>query len=206
MIINKKDAQEVTQILLNINAIKLQPSNFFTWSSGKKSPIYCDNRILLSHVKERQRGSNLLCKYIQKNFESIDYIAGVATGAIAHGIMVAESLKKPFIYVRAKAKKHGRKNQIEGYLKTNKNVVVVEDLISTGKSSLNAIDAIKNNGGNVIGLISIFTYDFFNLNNLNIPYFALSNYSTLINYAIENKIITDEEKEILFTWQAENTN
>ena len=206
MTINKKDAQEVTQILLNINAIKLQPSNFFTWSSGKKSPIYCDNRILLSHVKERQRIINLLCKYIQKNFESIDYIAGVATGAIAHGIMVAENLKKPFIYVRSKPKKHGRKNQIEGYLKTNKNVVVVEDLISTGKSSLNAIDAIKNNGGNVIGLISIFTYDFFNLNNLNIPYFALSNYSTLINYAIENKIITDKEKEILFTWQVENTN
>ena len=120
--------------------------------------------------------------------------------------MVAENLKKPFIYVRSKPKKHGRKNQIEGYLKTNKNVVVVEDLISTGKSSLNAIDAIKNNGGNVIGLISIFTYDFFNLNNLNIPYFALSNYSTLINYAIENKIITDKEKEILFTWQVENTN
>lgn len=206
MIINKKDAQEVTQILLNINAIKLQPSNFFTWSSGKKSPIYCDNRILLSHVKERQRIISLLCKSIQKNFKSIDYIAGVATGAIAHGIMVAESLKKPFIYVRSKPKKHGRKNQIEGYLKTNKNVIVVEDLISTGKSSINAIDAIKNNGGNVIGLISIFTYGFFDLNNLNIPYFALSNYSTLINYAIENKIITDKEKEILFTWQAENTN
>ena len=203
MIINKQNSEQVAEILLNINAVKLQPSSFFTWSSGRKSPIYCDNRLLLSYVKEREIIKNLFCQCIKENFKSIDYIAGVATGAIPHGIMVAEELQLPFIYVRGEAKKHGRKNQIEGELNKNSNVIVIEDLISTGKSSLNAIKAIEKNGSKVIGLISIFTYEFFNINRIQIPYFSLCDYSTLIEFAVKNDIITKREKDILHTWQKE---
>jgi len=201
MIINNKDAEQVAKILLNINAIKLQPSNFFTWSSGKKSPIYCDNRLILSYIKERRFIKNLFCKYITNEFQSIDCIAGVATGAIAHGMMAASKLNLPFIYVRDKAKGHGRQNQIEGKLKKESNVIVIEDLISTGKSSLNAIQAIEKSGSTVKGLISIFTYEMFNEKNINIPYVALCDYSTLIKVAIKNKLITKEEEKILEEWK-----
>jgi len=201
MIQNKQNAKQIAEILLNINAIKLQPSNFFTWASGKKSPIYCDNRVLLSYVKERKIMRDLFCQCIRTNFNDIHYIAGVATGAIAHGMMIAEQLNLPFIYVRSQAKEHGRKNMIEGYLKNNSNVLVVEDLISTGGSSLKAIEAIQANGSNVIGLVSIFTYGFFKMNMTNIPYFSLCDYPTLIDTAIHSKIINQNEKKILFEWQ-----
>ena len=206
MIIDKNKSIQIAEILLKIHAIKLQPSNFFTWSSGKKSPIYCDNRLLLSYVKERNIVVNQFTKLIKKNYNSIDYIAGVATGAIALGIMVAEQLKLPFIYVRSEAKGHGRKNQIEGQLRKNSNVIVIEDLISTGKSSLKALQAIEKNNAKVIGLISIFTYGFFNPNTISCPYFSLCNYTTLIDYAIQKKLINKTEKELLFKWQKENTN
>ena len=199
MIINKHDSEIVAKILLKINAIKLQPNNFFTWASGKKAPIYCDNRILLSYVKERGVVRDLFCKNIKMNYANIDYIAGVATGAIAHGLMVAEKLELPFIYVRDKAKKYGRKNQIEGSLTPNSNVLVIEDLVSTGKSSLKAIEAIEKSGSNAIGLMSIFTYDM--TTKIDLPYLPLCNYSTLINVASSNKIITEEEKDILSNWK-----
>ena len=203
MIINENDSKKVAKILINIHAVKLQPYNFFTWTSGKKSPIYCDNRIILSHIKERNTIRNLFCSYIKKHFQSVDYIAGVATGAIAHGMMIASKLDLPFIYVRDKAKNYGRKNQIEGNLEKGSNVIVIEDLISTGKSSINAIKAIEETGSNVNGLMSIFSYDFLNQKKLKTPCISLCNYSTLIQVAIDNQIISEEEKEILSKWKTQ---
>ena len=169
------NAKKVAEILLQINAVKLQPSNFFTWSSGKKSPIYCDNRLILSHVNERNWIRDLFCQHIKKYFSNVDYIAGVATGAIAHGMMVASKLNLPFIYIRDKAKNHGKQNQIEGFLKQDSNVLVIEDLISTGKSSINAMNAIKKNNANVIGLMSIFTYEIADVTKFKVPYISQSN-------------------------------
>ena len=201
MIINQLKSEKIADILLSINAIKLQPSNFFTWSSGKKSPIYCDNRLLLSYVKERKIIIKLFCEAIIKQFESIDYIAGVATGAIPHGMLIADQLNLPFIYVRSQAKSHGRQNQIEGDLKPKSRVIVIEDLISTGKSSLKAIQAIEENNSTVIGLMSIFTYNFFNPQGLSIPYFSLCDYTTLISVAMQKKLITYTESQVLYDWQ-----
>ena len=202
MTVSKYDSEQVAKILLNINAVKLKPEKFFTWSSGKKAPIYCDNRLLLSYPKKREIIIKLLCKYIQKEFQSIDYIAGVATGAIAHGIMVADKLDLPFIYVRSNAKQHGRKNQIEGRLEKGSKVVVVEDLISTGKSSVNAIEAINKTGSKVIGLTSIFTYELFH--KIRIPYFSICTYSILINEATKSQLISEKEKNILEKWRDNN--
>ena len=173
MILSKKDSEEVAHILLDINAVKLQPNNLFTWSSGQKAPIYCDNRLLLSYVKEREKIKQLFCKNITQEFQSVDCIAGVATGAIAHGMMVASNLKLPFIYVRDKAKGHGRQNKIEGHIKKESNIVVIEDLISTGKSSEKAIQAIRNYGANVLGLVSIFTYELCKDNNISTSHMSL---------------------------------
>ena len=204
MTIKKQDSEQVAQILLKINAVKLQPNNLFTWSSGKKSPIYCDNRLLLSHVDEREQIINLFCLYINKYFPNIDYIAGVATGAIAHGMMVASKLKLPFIYVREKAKNHGRQNQIEGALKKGSNVIVIEDLISTGKSSINAIRSIQEYGANVNGLLSIFSYEICEEGVFPVEYIALCNYNTLIQYAKKTKIISKKDLEILYEWHQAN--
>ena len=201
MLINIENSKKVAEILLRINAVKLQPSNFFTWSSGKKSPIYCDNRLLLSHVKERNFIGDLFYKHIKQNFPKTDYIAGVATGAIAHGMIVASKLNLPFIYVRDTAKKHGKENQIEGYLKKGSNVIVIEDLISTGKSSINAMNAIRNKNANILSLMSIFTYEIANTEQFNTEYYSLSNYSCLINLASQKNIINNDEKEILANWK-----
>ena len=201
MIINIENSKKVAEILLKINAVKLQPSNFFTWSSGKKSPIYCDNRLILSHVKERIFIRDLFCEQIQAKFPEGNYIAGVATGAIAHGMMIASKLNLPFIYVRSKTKEHGKRNLIEGDLKKGSNVIVIEDLISTGKSSLQAIEAIKKSNANVCGLMSIFTYEITKMNKYGISYYSLSNYSSLIEIASQKKIITNKEKEILENWR-----
>ena len=203
MILNKQDSEQVAKILLQINAIKLQPSNFFTWSSGKKSPIYCDNRLLLSHIRERTIIRDLFCKYIQKHFTEFDYIAGVATGAIAHGMMVAEKLKSRFIYVRGEAKNHGRKNQIEGDLKKGSKVILIEDLISTGGSSIKSIEAIEKNGSKVIGLISIFTYQITTLSKIKCSYLSLCNYTDLIEFASKENIISAKDKEVLNKWHNE---
>jgi len=206
MIISKKKSEQVAEILLNINAVKLQPSNFFTWTSGKKSPIYCDNRLLLSYVKERKVIRDFFCEYIADKYSNIDYIAGVATGAIPHGMMVADKLDLPFVYIRSEAKEYGRKNQIEGELKPESNVIVIEDLISTGKSSMKAIEAVEQSGSKVIELISIFTYEFVDQNKLKRPYFSLCNYSTLIEFAIKKNMINKNDKDILFKWQKKASN
>ena len=195
------NTQEIISSLISINSIKINLKKPFKWASGWNSPIYCDNRIILSHIKERKIIQNLFCSYIKKYFQSVNYVAGVATGAIAHGMMIASTLDLPFIYVRDKAKNYGRENQIEGNLKKGSNVIVIEDLISTGKSSINAIKAIEKTGSKVNGLMSIFTYDFLNTKNLKTPCVSLCNYSTLIEVAIDNQIITEEEREILSTWK-----
>ena len=201
MLINIENSRKVAEILLRINAIKLQPSNFFTWSSGKKSPIYCDNRLILSYVNERNLIGDLFCKFIKHKFPNADCIAGVATGAIAHGMIVASKLDLPFIYVRDKAKGHGKENQIEGYLKEGSNVIVIEDLISTGKSSINAMNAIRKNNANIMSLMSIFTYEIANIEQFNTEYYTLSNYSCLINLASQKNIINENEKKILTNWR-----
>ena len=152
--------EQTAEILLKLKAIKLSPNNPFTWASGWKSPIYCDNRIILSDSSSRNLIADNFVKIIKDKYEDTEVIAGVATGAIGIGILVAQKLDLPFIYVRPEAKKHGRKNQIEGKVSQNLKVIVIEDLISTGMSSLNAVKALKNSKLKVLGMIAIFTYGF----------------------------------------------
>src|SRR5210317_678983 len=160
MIFDEQTAEQTAELLLQINAIKLQPNDPFTWASGWKSPIYCDNRMVLSYPPIRNYVRSTMAKHIEHTFGKPDVIAGVATGAIGIGILVAEELGLPFIYVRPEAKGHGRKNQIEGQIKAGQSVVVIEDLISTGKSSINAVRALKEAEVNVKGMVAIFTYGF----------------------------------------------
>lgn len=194
----------IAKLLLEINAIKLQPNNPFVWSSGIKSPIYCDNRILLSFPSYRNLVAKEIANLISQKYKSVDIIAGVATGAIGIGLLVAEKLELPFIYVRPESKGHGRKNQIEGCVEKNKKVFVVEDLISTANSSVKAIQALKNEGVKVLGMCSIFTYELTigkdNLKTEKIDFFSLSNYSTLIKVAKELNYIKDKEINILSKW------
>jgi orotate phosphoribosyltransferase len=160
MIFNKDTAKKTAELLLQINAIKLNPKNPFTWASGWKSPIYCDNRVTLSFPPIRNYIREEFSKNIEKQYGKPDVIAGVATGAIGIGMLVAEYMGLPFVYVRPEAKKHGRQNQIEGFLQKGQSVVVVEDLISTGASSLLAVEALKAEGATVKGMVAIFTYGF----------------------------------------------
>ena len=196
--------EETAKILLDINAIKLSPNKPFTWASGWKSPIYCDNRIILSNPKIRNTIKKYLAQVMSKNFDQPDAIAGVATGAIGIGMLVADYLDLPFIYVRPEAKKHGRKNQIEGEIEKGKKVMVIEDLISTGKSSIGAIRALKSYGLNVVGMIAIFTYEFsvsednFNKEKINVK--TLSNYSTLLRIAQKTQYISEIECKMLEKW------
>ena len=196
--------EETAKILLEINAIKLSPNKPFVWASGWKSPIYCDNRIILSNPKIRNIIKKFLSHTISENFEKPDAIAGVATGAIGIGMLVADYLDLPFIYVRPEAKKHGRKNQIEGAIEKGKKVMVVEDLISTGKSSIGAIRALKSHGLSVIGMVAIFTYEFGiseeNINNENLKLKTLSDYSTLLKIAQKTEYISKSEYKILEKW------
>ena len=195
---------KIAKLLLEINAIKLQPNNPFIWSSGIKSPIYCDNRILLSFPSYRNLVAKEIANLILQKYKSVETIAGVATGAIGIGLLVAEKLKLPFIYVRPESKGHGRKNQIEGIIEKNKKVFVVEDLISTANSSIKAIQAIKKAGMRVLGMSSIFTYELKiatdNLKSESIDFFSLSNYSTLIKVAKELNYINDDEIKTLADW------
>jgi orotate phosphoribosyltransferase len=198
--------QQVAEFLLQIKAIKLQPNNPFTWASGWKSPIYCDNRITLSHPTVRTYIRQQLSKAIQEKFGSVGCIAGVATAGIPQGALVAQELGLPFIYVRAKAKEHGRGNMIEGdESMVGKRVVVIEDLISTGQSSLQAVTALREAGYDVAGLAAIFTYGFDvaaeNFKSANCPYITLSNYTALINYAEEHQYITRKDVDMLRSWR-----
>ena len=206
MIFNKHTAKKTAEVLLQVNAIKLSPKEPFTWASGWKSPIYCDNRIILSFPPIRNYIRETMAKQIEKQYGKPDVIAGVATGAIGIGMLVAEYLGLPFIYVRPDAKGHGRKNQIEGFIESGQNVVVVEDLISTGKSSLNAVKALKEANIKVKGMIAIFTYGFDvatkNFEQEDIQLQTLSNYESLLEQALETSYITEKELKTLSEWNS----
>lgn len=206
MIYTKEIAKKTAEVLLQINAIKLQPDNPFTWASGWKSPIYCDNRVVLSFPLIRNFVREKLSKIIEAQYGKPDVIAGVATGAIGIGALVAEYMNLPFVYVRPEAKKHGRQNQIEGFLQEGQNVVVVEDLISTGKSSLNAVKALKEVDANVKGMVAIFSYGFpiahENFKENEIELFTLSDYETLLEQALETHYISEKQQDILTQWNA----
>jgi orotate phosphoribosyltransferase len=205
MILNKDTAKKTAELLLQIKAIKLQPNEPFTWASGWKSPIYCDNRVTLSYPEIRNYLRENIAKIIEQEYGKPDVIAGVATGAIAIGVLVAQYLNVPFIYVRPEPKQHGRKNQIEGYLEKNKNVVVVEDLISTGKSSLNAVAALKEEGANVKGMVAIFSYGFDlaskNFEKENVKLTTLSDYDHLLEQSLDSSYISEKELETLQQWR-----
>ena len=199
-----KYKSETAELLLKLKAIKLQPNDPFTWASGWKSPIYCDNRIILSDIYCRNKISNYFSELIKEKYKEVDVIAGVATGAIGIGILVAERLNLPFIYVRPEAKKHGRQNQIEGEVSKGKKIIVIEDLISTGKSSLNAVKALREAELDVLGMIAIFTYDFeISKNNFlkdSVKLNTLSNYSELLKKAVEINYVSEKDIETLEKW------
>jgi len=204
---NKDTGKKTAELLLQIKAIKLSPNEPFTWASGWKSPIYCDNRVTLSYPPVRNFLKEEIAKLVEEKHGKPDVIAGVATGAIAIGMLVAQELGVPFIYVRPEPKKHGRKNQIEGHLESGQNVVVIEDLISTGKSSLNAVKALKEAHATVKGMVAIFSYGFEiatdNFKNDNVELTTLSNYEYLLEQALDSKYITSEELRMLEDWRIE---
>jgi len=205
MIFDKNTAKKTAELLLSIKAIKLQPNTPFTWASGWSSPIYCDNRVTLSYVPIRNFIRENLTKVILEKHGKPDVIAGVATGAIAIGVLVAQDLGVPFIYIRPEAKKHGRQNQIEGFLDSGQNLVVVEDLISTGNSSLNAVRALKETDANVKGMVAIFTYGFEiaaeNFKKEGIELTTLSDYDNLLEQALDTNYISENEMETLQDWR-----
>jgi orotate phosphoribosyltransferase len=205
MILDLDTAKKTAELLLQINAIKLNPKNPFTWASGWKSPIYCDNRIILSHPKIRIFIKEQMVKQINKLYAKPDLIAGVATGAIGIGMLVADLMNLPFIYVRPDSKKHGRKNQIEGQYSNGQNVIVIEDLISTGNSSLVAVGALREADLKVKGMLSIFTYGFeISYNNFkknNVELHALSSYDMLLEQALSSNYINDSDFQTLSKWK-----
>lgn len=207
MIFNKDTAEKTAELLLQINAIKLNPKNPFTWASGLKAPIYCDNRLTLSFPPIRNYIREEFAKNIEKQFGKPDVIAGVATGAIGIGVLVAEYMGLPFVYVRPEPKKHGKQNQIEGFLQKGQNVIVVEDLISTGKSSLMAVEALRAAGANIKGMVAIFTYGFAtadeNFKNARVDLYTLSTYQNLLTLAVAKKYITESEQQTLEIWSAD---
>ena len=210
MVLNKYTAKKTAELLLQINAIKLNSKNPFTWASGWKSPIYCDNRIILSHPQIRIFVKEQIVKQIEELYGKPDVIAGVATGAIGIGMLVADMMNLPFIYIRPNSKKHGRKNQIEGQYSKSQEVVVIEDLISTGNSSLMAVDALREEELIVKGMISIFTYGFNvsyeNFKNKNVELHTLSSYDFLLDQALDIKYINDDEFKTLKEWKKNPSN
>ena len=203
-------AKKTAEYLLQIKAIKLQPSNPFTWASGWKSPIYCDNRKTLSFPEVRSYIRDSFAGMVKEYYPDTELVAGVATGAIAHGVLVAEKLGLPFIYVRSEAKEHGLGNQIEGYFEPGQKVVVIEDLISTGGSSLGAVKALKDSGCELLGMTAIFTYEFKKAADgfaaANCELHTLSNYSTLISAAVESGYINEQDVETLKQWRTDPAN
>ncbi|MDG1717461.1 MAG: orotate phosphoribosyltransferase [Saprospiraceae bacterium] len=194
---------ELAQKLLQIKAIKLSPSEPFTWASGIKSPIYCDNRVTLSYPEIRTF-VKIALSTLSEQLEDYDTVAGVATAGIAHGALIADYIKKPLIYVRSKAKDHGRENLIEGDFSRAKKVLVVEDLISTGGSSIQAVEALRAEGIEVVGVIALFSYEFEkakkNFEAANCPYLTVSGYRTMLTQAKKTNYITDEEYATLQDW------
>ena len=210
MIINEKLAIQIAELLLQVNAIKLNIEKPFTWSSGIKSPIYCDNRLILSYPKIRKFISAEISKYIKSKIQKDFYVAGVATGSIAIGMLIAEILKKPFIYVRPEPKAHGAGRQIEGKILERVPVVVIEDLISTGKSSLNAVKALKRNGIDVLGVFSIFSYDLevskINFEKAKQRYYSLSDFSRLIECSKKHSQISQDDIDKVNSWKRNPNN
>ena len=204
------DATVTAEKLLSVGAVKLQPENPFTWASGWKSPIYCDNRKVLSYPYIRDYIKSELCNVVFEKFADAEIIAGVATAGIAWGAMVADQLKLPFVYVRPKPKEHGLGNQIEGEIKGGQKVVVLEDLISTGKSSLQVVDVIKKTGAEILGMVSIFNYEFNHskeaFKNADLELFSLTGYPTLIELAKQKGQITEIQQEVLLKWSQDPAN
>ena len=205
MVLNEDTALKVAEFLLQIKAVKLQPNNPFTWASGIKSPIYCDNRISLSYPNIRTYIRQAFSEAVIEHYGKPDVIAGVATGGIPQGALVAEELGVPFIYVRDKAKAHGMGNQIEGYFEPGQKVVVIEDLISTGGSSLKAVEALREAKLEVKGLLAIFTYGFGiahqNFVDAKCPYATLTNFDILLRQALNNNLINEAELKSLMDWK-----
>ena len=205
MVLDKKIAEQTVNYLTQINAIKLNTKKPFTWTSGIKSPIYCDNRLILSFPDVRKFVADKMTDIVENKYGKDISIAGVATGAIAIGAMIAERLNLPYAYVRPEPKEHGLKNQIEGNIKNGSNVVVIEDLISTGKSSLNAINALKSEGYNVMGMLSIFSYNFQFANKKfedeNISINSLSDYNSLVNLIQSEGTLDSNEISRLKKWR-----
>ena len=206
MVLDKGIAKKTAELLLQINAIKLEPENPFTWASGWKSPIYCDNRIMLSYPQVRNFVREEIAMQVEQLYGKPDVIAGVATGAIGVGILVAEALGLPFVYVRPKPKEHGRQNQIEGYFEPGQSVVVIEDLISTGNSSLNAVKALKEQKADIKGMIAIFTYGFpvstENFEKEGVELHTLSDYENLIEQASDTNYIQEMQLQTLLEWKS----
>lgn len=204
------DATITADKLLQIEAIKLSPEQPYTWASGWKSPIYCDNRKVLSHPYIREYIKSELCNVVFEKFPEADLIAGVATAGIAWGAMVADQLKLPFIYVRPMPKEHGLGNQIEGAYSANQKVVVLEDLVSTGKSSLQVVDVLKNSGLEVIGMVSIFNYRFDvateAFEKANVALYSLTDYPTLLESAKSRGIVAEDQQEVLLKWRQDPAN
>ncbi len=196
-------SKSIARKLLEVSAVKLQPQDPFTWASGIKSPIYCDNRLVLSYPAIRDHVAKAL---YQKSGELVDFdiVAGVATAGIPHGMLLADRLKKPFIYVREKAKQHGKQNQIEGTIQAGQSVLVIEDLISTGGSSLKAVEALREAGAQVIGVMAIFTYQFekatIAFEKANCPLVTLTDYSTLITEAVASGYVSEKDLATLQAW------
>lgn len=210
MKVNSEVAQKIAESLLQIKAIKLQPQNPFTWASGWKSPIYCDNRIALSHPAIRTYIRQKLAEVVQNEFGSVEMISGVATAGIPQGVLVAQDLGLPFTYVRSSNKDHGRQNQIEGEVVSGQRVVVVEDLISTGSSSLKAVHALREAGCNVVGLVSIFTYGFEeaerNFKEAKCENISLCDFETLIEVAAKYNYIHQDDLELIRDWRLDPAN
>ncbi|MBN2174870.1 MAG: orotate phosphoribosyltransferase [Bacteroidales bacterium] len=205
MVYNSDTANTISEYLLQIKAIKLNAKDPFTWASGLKSPIYCDNRKTLSFHKIRTFIRQQFVQIINEEFPSIDVVAGVATGAIAHGVLVAQELGLPFVYVRPSEKKHGLENKIEGQLDSGQSVIVIEDLISTGKSSLSAVDALRSAGCEVKGMVAIFNYNLEkareNFKKAKCRLYTLADYDHLIQHAVASNYISDKDLKSLEKWR-----
>ncbi len=204
MIYDKNIAHKVAEYLLEIKAIEMNPKELFTWSSGIESPIYCDNRKTLAFPSIRTYIKNSFKTLVNEVFEDIDAISGVATAGIAHGALLAEALQLPFSYVRSKPKEHGRRNQIEGSVLKDEKVVLVEDLFSTGGSSINAVNALRSVEVNVVGVIAIFNYGFKKVDEefkkINCPFYSLSNFQACIDILKKKNIYSDDEISFMMEW------
>lgn len=205
MVYNNEIAAKVAEYLLQIKAIKLSPENLFTWASGIQSPIYCDNRKSLSHPELRSYIKQSFAALVKDKFPQADAVSGVATAGIAHGALLADELNLPFSYVRSSPKGHGLQNLIEGEIKPGSKVVVVEDLISTGGSSLKAVNDLRANGIEVIGLVAIFSYGFNKavsaFSEADCPYYTLSNFDALMNLAQEKNLFTQQQIDFMNNWK-----